>query len=69
MRCQHCYHKFAVLWFSTLGKVVEAPRLRIAPITRGSRPSAGARHLASPHAGRSARSMNHRRDTRRADAA
>lgn len=73
LRCQHCYHEFNVLWFSTIGKVVEAPRLRIAPMTRGSRLPASARRVGTGRAGPSIRStshrQDHRRDTRRADAA
>lgn len=69
MRCHHCYHNFAVLWFLTVGQVVEAPRLPISPLTRGSRPLAGRRRLAGPHAPEPLRSMHHRSDRRRADAA
>ena len=47
MKCQHCYHKFTVWWFLTLGKQIRPPSLRIAPITRGSSPSYAARHYAA----------------------
>jgi hypothetical protein len=47
MKCQHCYHKFSVSWFSTIGKPIRAPMLRIAPMTRGTRPSYAARHYAA----------------------
>ncbi len=69
MRCQHCYYKFSMLWFFTLGKVIEPPPLRIAPLTRDSRPSVGARRSMSHLDGRQARSMYRRQKTRRADAA
>jgi|GEM_PF-4373374 len=69
MRCQHCYHKFVVVWFSTIGKVVEPPQLRIAPITRGIQPRAGARRLEVPNTARSIPSVHRHRNTRRADAA
>jgi len=34
MKCRHCYHKFVVSWFATLGQQIHAPELKIAPITR-----------------------------------
>jgi len=47
MKCQHCYHKFTVSWFATIRKQIHPPALRIAPISRGSRPSYAARHFAA----------------------
>lgn len=69
MKCQHCYHKFTVSWFVTIGKPLRPPILRIAPITRGSRPSYAARHYAAMRdAGTTSRADDHERP-RRADAA
>jgi len=36
LKCHHCYHKFTVSWFSTIGKQTEVPqylidRTRVAP--------------------------------------
>jgi hypothetical protein len=28
VRCEHCYHKFVVPWFSTIGRHVERPAQR-----------------------------------------
>jgi len=42
MQCHHCYHKYRLFWFQTLGKPV-VPPLRIAPATRASRLSHAAR--------------------------
>ena len=36
MKCNHCYHKFVVSWFSTIGKQIHPLPLRIAPETRSS---------------------------------
>lgn len=47
MKCQHCYHRFTVWWFLTIGKPLRPPILRIAPMTRGARPSYAARHYAA----------------------
>jgi hypothetical protein len=69
MKCQHCYHKFTVSWFSTIGKPLRPPILRIAPITRGSRPSYAARHYAAMHNARSGDPSADQRRPRRADAA
>jgi len=30
MRCRHCYHKFTVSWFFTIGKQIHPPRPQIA---------------------------------------
>ena len=34
MKCHHCYHRFTVSWFLTIGKRVRAPTLRIAATNR-----------------------------------
>jgi hypothetical protein len=47
MKCHHCYHKFTILWFFTIGKQVHPPVLRIAPISREAGPTLAARHLAA----------------------
>ena len=40
LKCRHCYHKFSVLWFLTLGKELQPPELvRVAPGTAVARPS------------------------------
>ncbi len=69
MKCQHCYHKFTVSWFFTIGKPIRQPILRIAPITRHARPSYAARHYAAMrNAGAADLPADHQRP-RRADAA
>jgi hypothetical protein len=47
MRCHHCYHKFLAPWILTLGKQVQPPELRIAPISRGASGRCDARGHAS----------------------
>ena len=47
MKCHHCYHKFVVSWFCTLGQQVRAPELTIAPIMRNAGPSYAALHQAA----------------------
>ena len=34
MKCHHCYHKFLVSWFSTIGKRIQPPKPRKAPTRR-----------------------------------
>jgi hypothetical protein len=46
MKCHHCYHKFVVFWLVTLGKKIEPPMLRIAPMV-ANRPSHAVLHMAS----------------------
>jgi hypothetical protein len=69
MKCQHCYHKFTVSWFSTIGKQTRPPVLRIAPATRGARPSYAARHYAATRNGRPAELDADEQRPPRADAA
>jgi hypothetical protein len=69
MKCQHCYHKFTVSWFSTIGKQIEPPVLRIAPVTRGARPSYAARHYAATQNRGPAGEPGGQERPRRADAA
>jgi len=69
MRCQHCYHKFTVSWFSTIGKQIEPPALRIAPVDREAGPSYAARHYAAMRNGQSAEAPAKQDRSRRADAA
>jgi hypothetical protein len=47
MKCQHCYHKFVVSWFSTVGKAIHPPMLRIAP-TSGTAGLSGATRPLTP---------------------
>ncbi len=47
MKCQHCYHKFTILRFLTIGKQIRRPVLRIAPISREAGPTIAARHYAA----------------------
>ncbi len=44
IRCEHCFHKFTVSWFSTLGG-------RIGPPARGSRRRASRPEIASRNVG------------------
>ena len=70
MKCHHCYHKFHVSWFTTLGKSITPPPLRIAPISRSRRPSHAARHVAAAQVESQAEgSRPLDSDLRRADAA
>lgn len=70
MKCHHCYHKFVVSWFSTIGKQVKPPFLRISPVSRSRRPSYSAQHRAAPHAEAAAEDRRPAKDRpRRADAA
>ncbi len=47
MKCQHCYHRFTIFRFFTVGKQVRPPMLRIAPISREAGPPIAARHTAA----------------------
>ena len=48
LKCHHCYHKFSVLWFMTLGKEIHPPKLiRLAPETGRPRPSIAASSVRS----------------------
>jgi len=69
MKCQHCYHKFTIPWFLTIGKRIEPPVLRIAPVSREAGPSYAARHHATTHQGPSAVTPASLERRRRADAA
>jgi len=69
MKCQHCYHKFTVLWFLTIGKQIEPPELRIAPVSREAGPSYAAQHYAATRNRRPASGPVKRERPRRADAA
>jgi len=69
MKCQHCYHKFTVSWFATIGQQIRPPTLRIAPITRGSRPSYAARHFAATQNRQTTDIADGQDRPRRADAA
>jgi hypothetical protein len=39
MRCHHCYHRFSVWWFATLGQQIEPPQKRVVPVIRAAVPS------------------------------
>jgi hypothetical protein len=42
LRCQDCYHKFVVLWFSTIGQHTRQPtHSRLDPRHRAVRPTRG----------------------------
>ncbi len=28
MKCHHCYHKFTVSWFATIGQTIHPPKIR-----------------------------------------
>jgi hypothetical protein len=47
LRCQHCYHKFNVLWFFTVRKQVVPPRQRIITFDQQAGPSLAAQHYQS----------------------
>jgi len=47
MKCHHCYHRFTVSWFVTIGKQIEPSRPRIVPMHRTDRPSYAAQHQAT----------------------
>jgi hypothetical protein len=69
MKCQHCYHKFTISWFLTIGKQIEPPVLRIAPVSREAGPSYAARHYAATRNGQPAGTPVSQERKRRADAA
>ena len=69
MKCKHCYHKFTVFWFLTIGKQIEPPVLRIAPISRDAGPTIAARHYAATRQGTPGRLPTRLEPRRRADAA
>jgi hypothetical protein len=69
MKCHHCYHKFHVFWWATIGEQTAPPALRIAPISRTSRPSYAARHMAAVRTQALRDSVDRDRRERRADAA
>ena len=47
LKCSHCYHKFSVSWFKTIGKELHPPKLiRLAPGTAAARPNLAA---TTPH--------------------
>jgi len=53
VRCEHCYHKFVVLWFSTTGRRIDPPAQRQATHThRPIGPSLAAKHRTALSAGR-----------------
>lgn len=31
LKCHHCYHKFCVFWFFTLGQRLEPPTMQVTP--------------------------------------
>ena len=47
MKCHHCFHKFVVTWFQTIGKQVEPPPTRIVRAGGTKRPSYAAQYLAA----------------------
>ncbi len=49
MKCHHCYHRFAVSWFVTIGKKV-TPSARASSCGRPTRLSHAARHVAAADA-------------------
>jgi hypothetical protein len=69
MKCRHCYHKFTILWFFTIGKQVRPPVLRIAPISREAGPTLAARHYAATRQRAAGQLPTEQGPRRRADAA
>ena len=63
MKCHHCYHKFAVPWFVTIGREMKPPQPRISPIGGAIRSAHAKKHGRHTHADRK------RRRHGRADAA
>jgi hypothetical protein len=53
MRCRHCYHKFTVFWFFTIGKQTLPPQSSAVPACHFNKPSYAARRLAQIEATRS----------------
>lgn len=47
MRCHHCYHKFSVWWFLTLGQQVKPPVKQASPHAQPIGPSYAAQHCAA----------------------
>ena len=44
MKCHHCYHKFPVFWFSTIGRQIKPPQLPVTPVNQLGRPSYAAQN-------------------------
>lgn len=67
MKCHHCYHKFVIPWFFTLGKQVTPPARSPSSRSGGSPPSI---NIAQSRRGvRSGHASGHREHRRKADAA
>jgi hypothetical protein len=69
MKCRHCYHKFTIPWLFTIGKQIQAPVLRIAPISREAGPTLAARHFAATRKRAAGHLPAEQEDRRSADAA
>jgi len=63
MRCRHCYHRFTVTWFRTLGKQVLPPAPRL--VYDLPRDEAGSTTQKTAGAGRSAHRSGRSRTKRR----
>ena len=50
MKCHHCYHRFQISWFATLGKQITPPSPRANSGSRDPGPSHAARHYAATRA-------------------
>lgn len=59
LRCHHCYERFVVSWFSTIGKQLQPPTLRIAPGTRSAVPT---HEMNSPPPASQVRHFQHQRN-------
>jgi hypothetical protein len=47
MKCHHCYHKFSVFWFFTLGKRTQPPQMHASNNARPIGVSYAAQHYAA----------------------
>jgi hypothetical protein len=58
LKCHHCYHKFVVSWFSTIGRTIHPPKIRrTAPVDTG--PAYAARSRGGSSARRTSRKPAH----------
>ncbi len=63
MKCHHCYRKFAISWFCTIGEQIDPSRPRMVPMSRTIGSANAKKHGFDTHTDR------HRRQSRRGDAA
>jgi len=61
LKCHHCYHKFVVSWFSTVGRTIHPPKIR--RTVSAEKGASGAPR--PPRRSRSHGTRSHRRSSRK----